>query len=227
MPLTADESRFVPARSKSRQRAANASRLPAVIRVPARLLTPLAERPVESIAWAVVAALMTGIVLNAVVLQSARHPSPLFGTPITIAPLAAPAETPKPVPRPAATSAAPAPAQPALPVAVPTRAVAIPRDGEPAVAKAADPIGEMLRASPAHPSANAPVSPSAIDATRILLVQKALIKLGYVVRPDGVMGATTRQAIEKFERERGWPPHGELTPRVLREISLKSGLSFE
>jgi peptidoglycan hydrolase-like protein with peptidoglycan-binding domain len=53
------------------------------------------------------------------------------------------------------------------------------------------------------------------------------MKLGYVIRPDGVMGTTTRQAIEKFERERGWPAHGELTPKVLREISLRSGLSLE
>jgi peptidoglycan hydrolase-like protein with peptidoglycan-binding domain len=107
------------------------------------------------------------------------------------------------------------------------RPVALPRDAEPATAKAADPIGDMLRASPAHPSGSASVNPSAIDATRILLVQKALMKLGYVVRPDGIIGATTRQAIEKFERERGWQPHGELTPRILREISLKSGLSLE
>jgi hypothetical protein len=216
----------MPARSKSPQRA-DAKRAPAAIRLPARLLAPLAERPVESVACAVFAALMTGIVLNALALQSARHPSPLFGTPITLAPAAAPAEMPKPVPRPVAISAAPAATQPAPPVAVPMRQVALPRDAEPATAKAADPIGDMLRASPAHPSGSASVNPSAIDATRILLVQKALMKLGYVVRPDGIIGATTRQAIEKFERERGWQPHGELTPRILREISLKSGLSLE
>jgi hypothetical protein len=212
----------MPARSKSSQRA-DAKRAPAAIRLPARLLAPLAERPVESVACAVFAALMTGIVLNALALQSARHTSPLFGTPITLAP----AEMPKPVPRPVAISAAPAAMQPAPPVAVPMRPVALPRDAEPATAKAADPIGDMLRGSPAHPSGSASVNPSAIDATRILLVQKALMKLGYVVRPDGIIGATTRQAIEKFERERGWQPHGELTPKVLREISLKSGLSLE
>jgi hypothetical protein len=212
----------MPARSKSPQRA-DAKRAPAAIRLPARLLAPLAERPVESVACAVFAALMTGIVLNALALQSARHPSPLFGTPITLGP----AEMPKPVPRPVAISAAPAAMQSAPPLAVPMRPVALPRDAEPATAKAADPIGDMLRASPAHPSGSASVNPSAIDATRILLVQKALMKLGYVVRPDGIIGATTRQAIEKFERERGWQPHGELTPRILREISLKSGLSLE
>jgi hypothetical protein len=197
------------------------------MRLPARLLAPLAQHPVESVACAVFAALMTGLVLNALALQSARHPSPLLGMPITLSPSAAPAETPKPVPRPVAISAAPAATQSAPPVAIPSRPVAVPRDAEPASTKAADPIGDMLRASPAHPSAGASASPSAIDATRILLVQKALMKLGYVVRPDGVMGATTRQAIEKFERERGWQPHGELTPKVVREILQKSGLSLE
>jgi hypothetical protein len=216
----------MPARSKSPQRD-NAKRALATIRLPARLLAPLAERPVESVACAVFAALMTGIVLNALALQSARHPSPLFGTPITLAPAAASAEMPKPVPRPVAITAAPAATEsPPRVAVVPMRPVALPRDAEPAT-KAADPIGDMLRASPAHPSGSASVNPSAIDATRILLVQKALMKLGYVVRPDGIIGATTRQAIEKFERERGWQPHGELTPKVLREISLKSGLSLE
>lgn len=226
MFLPTDESHFMPARSKSRQRA-GATRMPIAIRLPARLLAALAERPVESVACAIFAALMTGIMLNALALQSARHPSPLFGTPNSIAPSAAPAETPIPVPRPVAINGPPAPTQSAPPLAVPTRPVAIPRDAEPTATKAADPIGDMLRASPARPSTSASPSPSAIDATRVLLVQKALMKLGYVVRPDGVMGATTRQAIEKFERERGWQPHGELTPKVVREISLKSGLSLE
>jgi peptidoglycan hydrolase-like protein with peptidoglycan-binding domain len=75
-------------------------------------------------------------------------------------------------------------------------------------------------------SATSP-APSAIEATRVLLIQKALMKLGYVVRPDGVFGSTTRQAIEKFERERGLPARGELTPKVVREISARSGISIE
>jgi hypothetical protein len=219
MYLSADESRFMPTVSKSRPRSV-AKQGPAVMRLPMRLLAPFAQRPAASVACAVFAALMTGILLNALAFQNARHPSPLFGTPIMIAPQA---EAPKPVPRPVSISAAPAAGAPSTPVAIPTRPVAIPRDAEPALTKAPDAIGDMLRASPAASSAN----PSAIDATRILLVQKALMKLGYVVRPDGVMGATTRQAIEKFERERGWQPHGELTPKVLREISLRSGLPLE
>jgi hypothetical protein len=221
MYLSADESRFMPTVSKSRTVAKQA---PAVMRLPVRLLAPFAQRPAASAACAVFAALMTGILVNALAFQNAPHPSPLFATPITIV---RQAEAPKPVPRPVSISVAPAANAPSAPVAIPTRPVATPRDAEAAPTKAPDAIGDMLRASPATSSGASPAYPSAIDATRILLVQKALMKLGYVVRPDGVMGATTRQAIEKFERERGWQPHGELTPKVLREISLRSGLPLE
>jgi hypothetical protein len=214
----------MPTSSRSRQRL-DAKRASVFLRTPARVLTPFVRRPVESIACAVSAALLTGILLNALAFQNARHPSPLFGTPIAITPEA---HAPKPVPRPLSISAAPTPIAPSTqPVAIPTRPIGTPRDAEPAAAPPPDAIGEMLRAAPASSAAASSTSPSAIDSARILLVQKALMKLGYVVRPDGAMGSTTRQAIEKFERERGWPARGELTPRVLREISARSGLSLE
>ena len=202
----------------------DAKKAASVLRLRARLFGALAERPVESGAAAVFAALMTGFLINALAFQNARHPSPLFGTPISISPQA---EMPRPVPRPVSITAAPAASAPSIPpLAIPTRPVATQRDAEPASTKVPDAIGDMLRGPPANPAGPA-ARPSAIEAARILLVQKALMKLGYVVRPDGLMGTTTRQAIEKFERERGWPAHGELTPKVLREISVRSGLSLE
>ncbi|MBV8849354.1 MAG: peptidoglycan-binding protein [Methylobacteriaceae bacterium] len=210
--------------SRSRPRA-DVKRASMALRLSARMLAPFAQRPAESVTCAVFAALMTGILLNALAFQSARHPSPLFGPPLAIAPHE---DAPKPVPRPLSMNAAPAAIAPAAqPVAIPTRPVAAPRDAEPLPTKAPDAIGDMLRAPPAASSAASPANVSAVDATRVLIAQKALMKLGYVIRPDGVMGATTRQAIEKFERERGWPPRGELTPKVLREISARSGLSLE
>jgi hypothetical protein len=213
----------MPANSKS-SRHADPGQARAIMRLPACLLVPFAQRPAESVACAVVAALMTGILLNALALQNAPHPSPLFGTPITMAP---PAEVPRPVPRPLSIGAAPGAALPAPPLAIPTRPVAAPPDAEPPATKAADAIGEMLRTAAPNASAASNPKQSAIEAARVLLVQKALIKLGYVVRPDGVIGATTREAIAKFERERGWPARGELTPKVVREISLRSGLPLE
>jgi hypothetical protein len=217
----------MPAASNSHQRA-DAKKSVAVTRLHTRVAGALAQRPVESVAAAVFAALMTGLLLNALALQNARHPSPLFAPPISLPPsAAASAEAPRPVPRPAAISAAPAAAAtPTAPLTIPMRSVGTPRDAEATSTKAPDAIGEMLRAPASAPAAS-PAKSSAIESARILLVQKALMKLGYVVRPDGLMGATTHQAIEKFERERGWTAHGELTPKVLREIAARSGLSIE
>jgi Putative peptidoglycan binding domain len=210
----------MPAAGKSRARAD--AKKTAATRLHARLFGALAQRPIESFGAAVFAALMTGVLLNALALQNARHPSPLFGTPIRLT-QSPPIDAPKPVPRPVALTASPSVPPP---VAIPTRPVALPQEAEPHSAKASDPIGQIIR-NTSQNSASAPSAPSAIDATRILLVQKALVKLGYVLRADGVIGATTRQAIEKFERERGWPAHGELTPRVVREIAARSGLPIE
>ncbi len=209
----------MPAAAKSRTRAD--AKKTAAPRLHARMFGALAQRPIESFGAAVFAALITGVLLNALALQNARHPSPLFGTPIRLTQSKA-VDAPKPVPRPLAltTAAPPVPA----PIAIPARPVAIPQEAEPSSSKPTDPIGQIIRNTSQNPPATAP---SAIDATRVLLAQKALVKLGYVLRADGVIGATTRQAIEKFERERGWPAHGELTPRVLREISARSGLPIE
>ena len=51
------------------------------------------------------------------------------------------------------------------------------------------------------------------------------MKLGYVVKSDGLMGAGTRKAIEMFEQSRKLPVTGELSPRVMRELSALSGVS--
>ena len=218
----------MPAVAKSRART-DAKKSAATRRLHARLFDALAQRPAEAFAAALFAALMTGVVLNAIAFQNVRHPSPLFGTPISLSP-ATPVETPKPVPRPLAISAAPAPVPssvPAAPIAIPTRPVTLPQDVEAPPAKPADPIGQIIR-NGSQPAANvSPAAPSAVESMRILSVQKALVKLGYVLRPDGLFGASTRQAIEKFERERGWQPHGELTAKVLREIAARSGLPIE
>jgi len=61
---------------------------------------------------------------------------------------------------------------------------------------------------------------------RVAAVQKALIKSGFVLRADGVMGLTTRQALERFERDRKLPVTGELSPRTLRELAAQSGVAI-
>ena len=62
----------------------------------------------------------------------------------------------------------------------------------------------------------------------VAAAQRALQKLGYgQVKVDGVFGQETRQAIERFERERRLTPTGELGPRTARELSAASGIRVE
>ena len=61
----------------------------------------------------------------------------------------------------------------------------------------------------------------------VIFAQRALAKLGYSLRQDGVHGGTTRQAIEKFERSNGLPVKGELSPKILRLLGARSGVAFK
>lgn len=85
---------------------------------------------------------------------------------------------------------------------------------------ATDPIGALIRAS--EPAGRA------TDATRIASAQRALNKLGYgPLKADGVMGTTTRQATEKFERAQSLPVTGTLGQRTARQLAAISGLPVE
>ena len=56
--------------------------------------------------------------------------------------------------------------------------------------------------------------------------QRALVKLGYgPLKADGLMGASTRAAIEKFERDRKLPVKGEPSTRTFRELATRAGAS--
>ncbi len=182
----------------------------------------LTQRPGRTIAGAALTALVTGITLNAVMFQTGRHPAPLFGAPQSVAASARPATpavAPMPAPRPVAQQAAPAPAQPSAPAqaARVAETPAAPRAAEPApVASRKDPIAALLKGEG--------VADPVVPPARVAAVQKALIKTGFVLRADGVMGATTRQALERFEHDRKLPVTGDLSPRTLRELAAQSGV---
>lgn len=140
-----------------------------------------------------------------------------------------PAVTPSPPPAapPAASSAAPAapltldaaPAPVATPV--PPAKPAAPR-AAPAAAPAA-PLAEKAAASPADllPPGDVPVSPRVMD------IQKALARLGYgPIRIDGIFGAATEEAIQRFERDRRLPVTGQMSDRVIRELTAVSGFTI-
>ncbi|QFU17107.1 peptidoglycan-binding domain-containing protein [Microvirga thermotolerans] len=229
-----------------------------------KALAFVAQRPGAALSALLLAGCAAAIAWNALVLQTARHPAPLFdrGAPARLeaAPPAAvlPPTRPAPVAEaaaeppaashpvaPAASAAqpsaavppsAPAPAKPSPRSAIadliakgevtqPQRVTAAPPPAPPpprAAPAVQDSIAEMIRMG-----GPVPVPPASVgrpESDTVLFAQRALAKLGYGVKADGLMGSGTRQAIERFERDRHLPVTGELGPRTLRELSAQSGL---
>jgi hypothetical protein len=88
-------------------------------------------------------------------------------------------------------------------------------------------IGDLIRLGdmpPIPPALVAKVEPSRLVTSG----QRALAKLGYgPMKADGVLGPSTRQAIERFERDRRLTVTGDFAPRTARELAAASGLPVE
>ena len=148
---------------------------------------------------------LVGIGVNALLFQHERHPAPLFGSPPSPAPSAsrAPAAPPAPKPASAERDALAAQSSAALPPTRPTNAA----DGSSSAPS--DPITDLLRGE------------VRLDGAHLILAaQTALAKLGYPVKPDGNDGVATQQALQDFERAHGLPLSTEITPRLVRQLTL-------
>jgi Putative peptidoglycan binding domain len=170
----------------------------------------------------------TAILLNALVWQRTRHPAPLFLRAAPAAP-AAPAKEPT-----IARLIAVPPPQP-QPAVTPIQAHDKPVEKPPLEMPAGghlrqtrvnsppprDEILKLLKVPPARPNTEA-AAPAARGKS-VLAAQRALVKLGFVLNPDGVAGAATRQAIRRYERDHGLPVHGEVTPALSRQLSAEMG----
>jgi peptidoglycan hydrolase-like protein with peptidoglycan-binding domain len=160
-----------------------------------------------------------GIFVNALVLQKQRHPAPLFAPRPQIAqtqaqPTLAPAAeaVPQPAPRPVNLSPGLS-ERPATVQRVATREAA-------ETTARGDAIANLLRNGPAAQA-------GAESSAAVLGAQRALARLGFAVKPDGVMGGATRQAIERFERDHGLPARGDLTPKIMRMLAAQSGVAID
>ncbi|WP_420970354.1 peptidoglycan-binding domain-containing protein [Bradyrhizobium sp. B120] len=169
---------------------------------------------------------------------------------------AAAAASPIPRPRPAeaaARSVEPAAVEPTRPVdvkpvetkPVETRPVEA-RPAEPKVeSKPVDPMANLVLKSTVAPPAAAP-SPAAVPSgvirppapiptqhlspagKRIAAVQRTLTEYGYgQLKPTGTIGADTQHAIAKFERARKLPVTGQMSDRLVRELSTMIGHSID
>lgn len=202
------------------------------------MMQMLVRSPKDTLAVTLALAAVLAIAINAMFLQAGRHPSPLFGTAVALPKPAAPA----PVPQQAATPAAPAPVV-AAPASVPAASpMPRPRPSE-AEIRPGDPLGNLVRATSGpiapnavRPPAPVPASAPARDplanligsAQKVAAVQRALTDYGYgQLKATGTVGADTQAAIQKFERERKLPVTGQMSERLVRELGLATGRSFD
>lgn len=193
----------------------------------ASLLGFIKRKPTQTFGILGLIALMGGAVVNVMFLQEARHPHPLFGKTVetqaprgAVSPIAPPvqqAAVPAPAPRPASFT----PAQVEKPVA--RAPIAEPVESVKEQPKSRDAIAALIRGN--VPQVAATTAPDA--SKTVLAAQKALVKLGFVLKPDGVMGGTTRQAIEIYERNHKMPVRGDLTPKIMGLLSAESGIRVE
>ena len=185
----------------------------------------LLHSPKDMVAGAVAFAAVSAIIANALFLQAGRHPSPMFGSVVAIPAAWAPA-SPLPRPRPVEAAASllePKPAEP--------------KSAEP---KAADPLANLVKATSVAPvapstvarppapipasSRNETIANSAPISRRVAAVQRALTEYGYgQLKPTGTVGSDTQAAIQKFERERKLPVSGQMSDRLVRELTAMIG----
>jgi hypothetical protein len=211
----------------------------AVLATLLRLTVRLAAYP-NRVLGGLVFAIVVAILVNALLLQHSRHPAPLFHSTMTV-----PVPQEQPAPQ-AARTPVPADAAPVAPVqesAAPAADVPAPP------AKPHDAIGQLLKSESApasakaaphhHPAEAKPQSADGIGQLlkaeaapedkpkTVLAVQQALVKLGFVVRPDGQMGSVTRHALEQYERDHGLPVEPQLSPKLLHRLSAASGIKID
>ena len=199
----------------------------------------LLHSPKDTVAGALAFAAVSAIIANALFLQTGSHPSPMFGSVVVMpaAGLVNPSPLPRPRPVEATIKSAEAPAaEPKL--AEPK--LAEPKLAEPKLAepKSADPLGNLVKATSALPAApsSVPRPPAPIPVSsrpetivssgsrRVAAVQRALTEYGYgQLKPTGTVGSETQAAIQKFERERKLPVTGQMSDRLVRELTAMIG----
>ena len=206
----------------------------------------LLHSPKDMIAGVLAFAAVSAIIANALFLQAGRHPSPMFGSVVTMPAAGLAAASPLPRPRPVEADTLPSETKPAETRLSETRPpetrpsetrLAEPRPVEkPAEPKAADPLSNLVKATSPPPAAlasvlrpPAPIPPlsrneAASGPRRVAAVQRTLTEYGYgQLKPTGTAGSDTQAAIQKFEREHKLPVSGQVSDRLVRELTAVIG----
>ncbi|MEH2496754.1 hypothetical protein V1294_003233 [Bradyrhizobium sp. AZCC 1678] len=195
----------------------------------------LLHSPKDMVAGLLAAAAICAILANALFLQAGRHPSPMFSSVVTLPAPQAAAVSPLPRPRPVELTSRPAETEPP--------------EIRPVEARSADPKHVEIRsgdsrsdsknpdsvvkstgaptaapANVARPPAPIPATAQSAGARRVAAVQRALTQYGYgQLKPTGAVGADTQAAITKFERDRKLPVTGQMSDRLVKELTAMIG----
>jgi hypothetical protein len=197
----------------------------------------LLHSPKDMVAGLLAFAAVSAIIANALFLQAGRHPSPMFGT-VTKMPAAALAPSPLPRPRPVEAAARVADPVPSEPRVVELKSADPKGDARSADPKS-DPMTNLVKATaaPQATPSNIARPPAPIPAARgetianqtpaarrVAAVQRTLTEYGYgQLKPTGTVGSDTQAAIQKFERERKLPVTGQVSDRLLKELTAMIG----
>jgi hypothetical protein len=212
------------------------------------LVRILLRSPKDAIAGLVAFAAVIAIIANALFLQAGRHPAPMFGS-LAIPAAALTPANPLPRARPTEADGAlfesrPTEIKPAEFKASESKASeSKPSESKAFESKAADPkstdsIAHLVKGTAAAPTASSNVARPAvpiptishgdagqnIGSRRVAAVQRVLTEYGYgQLKATGTIGSDTQAAIQRFEREHKMPPTGQMSDRLVRELTAMVG----
>jgi Putative peptidoglycan binding domain len=199
--------------------------------------------PKDVLAGLLAAAAICAILANALFLQAGRHPSPMFGSVVTLPSSQTTVASPLPRPRPVELISRPVEAEPpeirpvevkgADPRHVEIRS-ADPKGDAKSDSRNPDPLANLVvkstgapAATPANmarPPAPIPATAQSAGARRVAAVQRALTQYGYgQLKATGAVGSDTQAAITKFERDRKLPVTGQMSDRLVKELTAMIG----
>jgi hypothetical protein len=191
------------------------------------LLRVLLHSPKDTLAGFVALAGVVAIIANAMFMQAGRHPAPMFdavfpGTAAAPPAASSPAgvlQSPLPRPRPPEAELKSAEFKPAEPA--PTVVKAMPSQASAHASAATRPPASI-------PTHSDPVGELIVSTRRVAAVQRALTDFGYgQLKSTGVAGTDTQAAIQKFERDRKLPVTGQISDRLVRELTAVTGRAID
>jgi hypothetical protein len=194
----------------------------------------LLHSPKDMVAGLLAAAAICAILANALFLQAGRHPSPMFGSVVTLPAPQAAVVSPLPRPRPVELTSEPPEIRPVEVRGADPKHVEIKSADPRGDAKNPDPLANLLvkstgaptvaPANVARPPAPIPATAQSAGARRVAAVQRALTQYGYgQLKATGAVGSDTQAAIIKFERDRKLPVTGQMSDRLVKELTAMIG----